>query len=213
MKNGFKNILVGFSVSFIGSIPLGYLNIIGFEIYSAFGVEELLLYLLGVIFIEGFVIYFTLVFANKLVNNKRLMKMIDVFGILFLLVLAYSFYSLSSESAANHNYLEKYLAYPPFLIGLILSSLNFLQLPFWTGWNLYLINGDYIKSEKSFKFIYLSGTLIGTFLGMITLVYFLDSLSQNAENFAKYLMPVVIPLFFFVLAGIQGYKVFKKYFS
>jgi hypothetical protein len=50
---GFKKILVGFSVRFIGLNPLGYLNIVGFEIYSAFGVEDLLLYLLGVICVEG----------------------------------------------------------------------------------------------------------------------------------------------------------------
>lgn len=209
----FKNILVGFSVSFIGSIPLGYLNIVGFEIYSAFGVQELLLYLLGVIFIEAFIIYFTLVFANRLVRNKKLMKIIDIVGVLFLLILAYSFYSLSIETNANSNYLEKYVSYSPFLIGLILSSLNFLQLPFWTAWNLYLINGEYIKTEKSLKFYYLAGTLIGTFSGMIGLVYFLHSLSQNAENFSKYLMPVIIPSFFIVLAIFQGYKVFKKYFS
>ncbi len=207
-----KNILVGFAVSFIGSVPLGYLNVVGFEIFSIFGVDYLLLYLLGVVFIEAFVIYFTLLFANKLVNNRKLMKIIDIFGVFFLLVLAYSFYSLSSETPESHNYLEKYVSYSPFLIGVILSSINFLQLPFWTGWNLYLINGKYIKTKKTLKFYYVAGTLMGTFFGMLTLVYFLHSLSQNAESFSKYLIPVIIPLFFIVLASIQGYKVFRKYF-
>lgn len=209
---GFKNILVGFIVSFIGSIPLGYLNVFGFEIYTAFGIEELVLYLLGVVFVEAFVIYFTLIFANRLVNNKKLMKIIDIFGVLFLLVLAYSFHSLSSGTTANQNYLDKYVSYSPFLIGLILSSFNFLQLPFWTGWNLYLINGDYIKTEKSLKFYYLAGTLIGTFSGMMALAYFLHSLSQTTDSFSKYMMPVIIPAFFIFLAVVQGYKVFKKYF-
>jgi len=208
---GFKNILVGFSVSFIGSVPLGYLNIVGFEIYSAFGVEELLLYLLGVIFVEAFIVYFTLIFANRLVNSKKLMKIIDIFGVVFLLILAYSFYSLSIGSTVKRNYLEKYVSYSPFLIGLILSSVNFLQLPFWSGWNLYLINENYIKTEKSLKFYYLVGTLIGTFLGMIALVYFLNSFSHDLQNFTKYLMPIVIPVFFIVLACFQGYKVFKKH--
>lgn len=208
-----KNILVGFLVSFVGSIPLGYLNVFGFEIYTAFGIEELVLYLLGVIFVEAFVIYFTLIFANSLVNNKKLMKIIDFFGILFLLILAYSFHSLSSGTVSNQNYLDKYVSYSPFLIGLILSSFNFLQLPFWTGWNLYLINGDYIKTEKSLKFYYLAGTLIGTFSGMMALVYFLHSLSQNIESISKWLMPVIIPAFFIFLAVFQGYKVFKKHYS
>lgn len=210
MSSRLKNSIVGFLVSFIGSIPLGYLNIIGFEIYDAFGIEELLLYLMGVVFIEGFVVYFTLVFANKLVKNKKLMKIIDFLGIVFLLILAYSFYSFSSGTTTKRNYLEKYVSYSPFLIGLLLSSLNFLQIPFWTGWNLYLINGNYIRTEKSVQFFYLVGTLIGTFLGMITLIYFLDSVAQNSENFSKYLMPVIIPMVFIVLAFIQGYRIFKK---
>ena len=54
-----KNISVGFLVSFIGSIPLGYLNIVGYEVYKSFGLNETIFYLLGVISIEFFVIYFT----------------------------------------------------------------------------------------------------------------------------------------------------------
>lgn len=56
---------------FINLIPLGYLNIVGCEIYFVFGVEELLLFLLGIIFTEAFIIYFTLICANKLVKNKK----------------------------------------------------------------------------------------------------------------------------------------------
>ena len=104
-----KNILVGFIVSFIGSIPLGYLNIIGFQIYAEFGIENVVQYLLGVVFVEAFVVYFTLIFANRLVSNIKLMRVIDVFGVFFLLFLAYSFYSYSNQTAANSNYLQKYM--------------------------------------------------------------------------------------------------------
>lgn len=203
--------LVGFVVSFLGSIPLGYLNFIGFEIYTDFGVRNLLLYLLGVIVIEALVVYFTLIFANKLANNKKLMKVIDIFGVFFLLLLAYSFYSHSNQSVSNNNYLEKYIAYSPFLIGLFLSSINFLQIPFWTGWNLYLINGKYIIVNCRLKFYYILGTLVGTYVGMLGLVFFLNTLALNTDSFSKYVMPVVIPVLFVVMACLQGYKVFKKY--
>ena len=53
-----KNIFVGFLVSFIGSIPLGYLNVVGFQVYEKSGLSPTVLYLLGVIIIEFFVIYF-----------------------------------------------------------------------------------------------------------------------------------------------------------
>lgn len=208
-----KNILVGFLVSFVGSIPLGYLNIVGFEIYSKFGMNNLVFFLFGIISVEVFVIYFTLIFANSLVNNKKLMKAIEIFAIFFLLILAYSFYSHSNQTEKNHDYLEKYVMYSPFLIGVFLNCLNFLQIPFWTGWNLYLINSGYISVEKKLKYFYIIGTLMGIFLGMLALILALNSISQTTGSLAKYVMPVIIPLFFIALAVVQVYKVYKKYYS
>ncbi|HEU0124801.1 MAG TPA: hypothetical protein VFQ56_00720, partial [Flavobacterium sp.] len=68
-----KNTGVGFAVSFLGSIPLGYLNLAGLEIYSNNGIYDLLMFLSGVILIETFVIYFTLKFALQIMMNKKLM--------------------------------------------------------------------------------------------------------------------------------------------
>jgi hypothetical protein len=209
---GLKNLLVGFFVSFVGSIPLGYLNIIGFEIYSQLGVNSLIFYLTGVISVEVFVIYFTLVFANQLVSNKKLMKGIDFFAIVFLLFLAYSFYAHANQTAANRNDLERYVKFSPFLIGLFLSGINFLQVPFWTGWNLYLINGNYITVGRRLKYYYVFGALVGTFFGMLALVTVLYLFFQNTPDFARYILPVIIPLFFVVLALIQMYNTYKKYY-
>ncbi|WP_310378492.1 hypothetical protein [Flavobacterium sp.] len=208
-----KNILVGFLVSFVGSIPLGYLNIVGFEIYSKFGINSLFFFLFGVMSVEVFVIYFTLIFANSLVNNKKLMKFIEIFAVFFLLIMAYSFYSHSKLTGTNQDYLSSYIAYSPFLIGVLLNCLNFLQVPFWTGWNLYLINSNYILVDKNLKFYYIAGTLFGIFLGMLALILALHSISQNSGSITQYFMPVIIPLFFIGLALFQVYKVYKKYFK
>ena len=207
-----KNIFIGFLVSFIGSIPLGYLNVIGFEIYSKLGVSNLILFLLGVVFVEMFVIYFTLIFAKQLVSNKKLMKIIDFFAILFLFIIGYSFFASSNKTMDEEGILEKYASYSPFLIGFFLSAINFLQVPFWTGWNLYLMNGNYISIVGKLKLFYIVGTLIGTFTGMLSLVLILNVLSQNTTSFSKYVIPVVIPLFFVALGLFQMVKVYKKYY-
>jgi hypothetical protein len=208
-----KNTLVGFLVSFVGSIPLGYLNIVGFEIYSKFGMDSLVFFLFGVMSVEVFVIYFTLIFAKSLVTNLKLMKSIEVFAVFFLLILAYSFYSHSNQTMGNYNYLEKYVMFSPFLIGVFLNCINFLQVPFWTGWNLYLLNSNYISVGKNLKFFYIAGTLIGIFMGMMAIILALQSISQNTESHTEYVMPVIIPLFFVALAILQVYKVNQKYFS
>ena len=208
-----KNITVGFLVSFVGSIPLGYLNLAGLEIYSKFGLHNLIFFLFGVVFVETFVIYFTLLFAKQLVNNKKLMKIIDFFAVGFMFVLAYLFYSYSNQPVTSNSSINQFLMYSPFVIGIILNCFNFLQLPFWTSWNLYLVNGKYITTEKHLKYYYIAGTLIGIFLGMLTLIVTLQSIFQETNQFSKYIMPVFIPLFFVVLGSIQVFKVYKKYFK
>jgi hypothetical protein len=208
-----KNISVGFLVSFLGSIPLGYLNLAGLEIYSKSGFHNLVFFLFGVIFVETFVIYFTLLFAKRLVNNRKLMKIIDFFAIAFMFILAFVLYFRFNQKANSNNDLQEYLMYSPFVIGVILNGFNFLQVPFWTSWNLYLLNGKYITIEKKLKYYYIAGTLMGIFLGMLSLIVILQRLFEKTNQFSKYIMPVFIPLFFIVLGSIQVVKVYKKYFK
>ena len=208
-----KNIFFGFLVSFLGSLPLGYLNIIGVDIFSKWGINSLISYLLGVIFIEALVVYLTVLFANKLATNKRILKFIDFFAVFFLFLLAYLFYTNSNKTVNPQHYLEEYQNYSPFLIGLVLCGLNFIQIPFWMGWNLYLVNAKSIFLDGKIKFYYIFGTLVGTFFGMLAIIVLLNTLSQNTFSFSKYIVPVVIPLFFVVLAVVQGFKVYQKYFK
>jgi hypothetical protein len=206
-----KNIIVGFLVSFIGSIPLGYLNVVGFEVFKKFGINETVYYLLGVITIELFVIYFTLIFAKQLMNNKKLIKYIEGFSIFFMFLLAYIFYSSASKETQNQSVLEKYIDYSPFVVGIILSCLNFIQIPFWTSWNLYLLNGNYLEVSKRRKYFYVLGTLVGTFLGMLVLILSLSYFTTQNDFLSNYLMKLIIPLVFIALGIFQGVKFYKKY--
>lgn len=207
-----KNIFVGFLVSFIGSIPLGYLNVIGYEVYSKTDMNTLILYLLGVITIEAIVIYCTLLFADKLSRSKKLMKFIDFFSIIFMLVLAYVFYSQSKSESSSESQLSGYIQYSGYLIGIIFSSLNFMQIPFWLGWNVYVVNAGYITLGKRLNLIYLAGTLLGSFCGILTVVMLLNLVSEGTGTVSKYLLSHIIPLFFTGMAVYQAYKFYRKYY-
>lgn len=206
-----KNLLVGFVVSFVGSIPLGYLNVIGFDIYNHAGLRSLIPYLLGVITVEVFVIYFTLIFAEQLMNNKKLLKYIEGFSVIFMFVLAYIFYASASDSNSQSSVLNEYQDRTPYFVGLFLSALNFVQVPFWVGWNLYLLNGKYVEVTASKKYFYLFGTLIGTFCGMLALILSLHFLTSQTDFFAKYLMRFIIPGVFIGLGIYQGIQFWRKY--
>jgi hypothetical protein len=206
-----KNLFFGFLVSFLGSLPLGYLNIVGVEVYTNYFLESLIFYLIGVLCIEAVVIYFTIVFANQLITNEKWMKNIDFFAVVFLVGLSFLFFKGASPSIQQSDYIKDYIQYSTFVIGMVLCAFNFLQIPFWVGWNLFLLNANRIDLQGTLKLYYILGTLVGTFFGMLLAIVVLSELSTVDFSFTRYILPVVVPVFFLVLAALQARKVYIKY--
>lgn len=207
-----QNIAVGFVVSFLGSLPFGYLNLIGYQVYSQEGMVSLLYYLLGIISVESVVIYVTLIFATTLNSNRKLLQFIEGFAIVFLFFLAYLFYAQSQTEVSGENTFNKYLTYAPFMIGIICNGLNFMQIPFWLSWNLYVVNAKYIDTQKKNQPFYVMGTLIGSFSGIFCIVMLLNYATESASFLSKNLLSVFIPVFFIILGFYQMYKFWKKYY-
>ena len=203
-----KNLVVGFLVSFVGSIPLGYLNVIGFEIYQKEKLKALILYLTGVIIIEGIIIYSTLLFAKKLAENRKLLRFIDIFSIVFMFVLAGVFFLNHAEP--DTGYKKVIFEHAPILIGIMFSALNFIQIPFWLGWNLYLINNRYIVVDSNLKYLYVFGTVLGTFFGMLSFVLALDLFSGQNGFLSPKTISLIIPVIFFAMGCFQLFKFFRK---
>ncbi|HEX9980862.1 MAG TPA: hypothetical protein VGB50_09895 [Flavobacterium sp.] len=203
-----KNIFAGFAISFIGSLPLGYLNLAGYGIYLKSGLQALLYYLAGVIIIEAIIIWCTLIFAEKIARNQYMLKAIEVFSIIFLLLLGVLF--SMSPNANNYQSLLSIVTYTSFGAGLLLSCLNFMQIPFWTGWNLYLIGSRYIISGRYFNLIYLFGAVAGTLAGMLSFIFILNATSGRFSS--ELIMQRLIPLVFFSMAAFQMFQLYRKHY-
>ncbi|MCG9794026.1 hypothetical protein [Flavobacterium algicola] len=207
-----KNIMVGFAISFLGSLPLGFLNVVGIEVYGALGLKGACLFILGIILVQAIVCYYTLIFVNELLQNKNLMKWIEIFGIFFFLIIAYIFYNHTGDPAHGGGYLESYHGWPIFWVGAFLNSLNFLQIPFWLVFHLYFINKKYIEVNNGLKFYYVGGTMVGVFCGMLLVIYFLGKIAKEVSFLTDYIIPIILPALFVIMAIFQIYKVYTKYY-
>ncbi|AEW85983.1 hypothetical protein B0A78_13415 [Flavobacterium columnare NBRC 100251 = ATCC 23463] len=191
-----KNIAVGFAISFIGSIPLGYLNIIGLHYYKKSNIVPTLVYLLGVVLVESFVIYFTAKGISKISLNPKLKSKISLFSILFLLLLSYlAKQPIDLEKTNNQTFILKQIQNSPFSTGILFSALNFSQIPFWLSWNVYMLNEKYIIPSKNGLLLYTLGALIGTYTGMLSLILFLDKTTNYIQlPLQKYISSIFISL-------------------
>ncbi|MEN9336722.1 MAG: hypothetical protein RLZZ500_1709 [Bacteroidota bacterium] len=206
MKKVLNHWGIGFVISFLGSLPLGYLNLVGHNILTQIGWNATFQFCLGVIGVEVIVIYTTLRLAIPLVQNKKLMHVISFFSMLFMFAIAAIIFS---NSDVGRPISFKYYGAPIFT-GFILSCFNIAQIPFWTGWNLNLLINKRIQAKGSPIFSYLFGCGMGTFLGMILLIFLLNQAASSFDLLRNYLYKAVLPILFCSLGVLQAVRLYRK---
>lgn len=208
-KIGFKNnaLLLGFLISLLGTLPLGYLNVIGLQILFEQGHFALTAYIIGIMVIEFFVLLIVGFVAKWLVQQKKLLLFVDVFTILFLSSIAWYFVCNISNNS-NFSLAQLRMAQYPFMLGVILNSLNLIQWPYWSGIYIYAYRTDKLNTTQTSNYFFVIGALTGTCLGMLTFIYTGNyMLEQSNVQWTTYLNPIFAVLFL-TLAILQIIKLF-----
>lgn len=205
-KNSFA---LGFFISLMGTLPLGYLNVIGLQILLEKGNWATASFIFGIVAVEFFVLKIAAFGAKWLVEQKKLLLFIDIFTIVFFSGIAiYFYFNIGNEH--NFSLAQLQLIQSPFVLGLALNSLNFMQWPYWSGMYLYIFRTKKIKPKTNQNNIFIVGALLGTFAGMMLFAqtgnYFLI---DKKAAIGKYLN-VIFTFIFLGLAFIQFINLFWK---
>jgi threonine/homoserine/homoserine lactone efflux protein len=205
--------LYGFMISLLGSLPLGYINVIALQITLERGNIASIYFILGIVFIEIFVLKATAFGAMWLFSQKKLLLFIDIFMILFFTSIAYYFFS-NIGTQQNFSLSNLKFSHYPFLLGLLLNTLNFIQWPYWSGVYIYLYqNGNVNLTSKTRKNHFIIGALIGTALGMIIFSQFGKLLLFDNKNQFNTYLNIIFTVLFLALALLQIIKFCLKQYK
>jgi len=203
-KKTLINFIAGFLLSILGTIPLGFLNLVALQIFSNKGKWEAILFALGVIFVELIVIRLTMSGAKYLIAKQKYRIYIDLFTFLFISGFALAGFLANKNGKTDLDSDFAVAAVHPLLYGIILGCLNPLQIPFWAGWNVYMINHKNLIPEKPFYYFYMIGTAIGTFAGMCIFVLTAKYMIEKNQNALQNTGGKLISWVFLILALWQG---------
>ncbi|HKK11788.1 MAG TPA: hypothetical protein VJ945_03090 [Flavobacteriaceae bacterium] len=210
---GFKSnaFVLGLLISFFGSLPLGYINVIGVQILLEQGNLAMVPYIFGIVFIDFFVLKITGFSAKWLIGQKKLLFFIDIFNIAFLGSIAL-YFIINIGSERNFSSTQLWLLQYPFILGVFLNSLNVVQWPYWSGVYLYLFRTKRLKTEHSGNYIFIIGALLGTLIGMLAFAHTSKYvLATNEIQINRYLNPI-FGILFMLFTTVQIAKIFlKKY--
>jgi len=164
-----KAALWGGGISLLGTLPLGTLNIAAMQVSISEGVRQGVFFSLGVALVEVLYVRLSVVGISWIMKHAKLLRYMEWVAVLIVLALAFgSFWAAATPSQEKSFLLQSNL--PNFLLGVSLSAINPMQIPFWFGWTTVLFSKNVLKDRPEYYNIYTFGIGMGTFLGLMVFV-------------------------------------------
>ncbi|MBA2250394.1 MAG: LysE family transporter [Chitinophagaceae bacterium] len=200
-----KVFLWGMMVSFLGTLPLGTLNVAAMQMAVQESIHNAILFSAGCILVEMIYVRISLVGINWVRKQKNLFKWLEwiTLGIVVALAIG-SFIAATKAHHAKNIMLNNDMN--RFLLGMMLSSVAPMQIPFWFGWSTVLFTKKILKPDNAHYNLYIIGIALGSFMGNFVFIfggkYMVQKLDAN-----QHLMNWIIGGIFALTAVIQLIKI------
>jgi len=203
-----KILLTGLLVSFLGSLPLGTLNVAAMQISVSDGVTSAMLFSLGSLIAEIIYVRISLVAMDWVRKQKLFLKVLEWVTLFIVLALAvFSFYAALNPAVHENKILSSQM--PKILLGFTMSVLNPVQIPFWFGWSTVLFSKNILLPKNNHYNIYIIGIGIGTFTGNLVFIYGGQFIADRINN-NQHILNWVIGGIFSITALLQVWKMMRK---
>jgi threonine/homoserine/homoserine lactone efflux protein len=203
-----KIFFTGMLVSFLGSLPLGTLNVAAMQISITDGIRPAILFSCGSLLAEIIYVRISLVAMDWVRRQEKIFKVLEWITLAIVVALAVSsFYAAINPSIEENVVLSSTL--PRFWLGVVMSALNPVQIPFWFGWSTVLFTKKVLLPRNDHYNSYIIGIGLGTLIGNCVFI-FGGQFAADRLNNNQHVLNWVIGGIFTITAIIQLWKIFSK---
>jgi threonine/homoserine/homoserine lactone efflux protein len=194
-------------ISFLGTLPLGTLNVSAMQISVSDGIRPAFYFAFGALLVEVIYVRLSLVGMNWVRKQKRLLQIFEWLTLFIILALSIaSFYAATQHVVQKNPILSNTLH--RFWLGALMSALNPVQIPFWFGWSTVLFKRNVLQPNENHFNAYLAGIGLGTLIGN-SLFIFGGMILVNKLNANLNLLHIIIGCVFGFTAILQLWKMLR----
>ena len=180
----FLPLVIGFLIAFMAVIPPGLINMTAARISTQDGRNEALSFAFGASLVIFFQTFIAVLFARFINNNQEIVKTLQEIGIfVFSLLSVYFFWIAEKPKKIKTDRTVKGKS-SRFFLGMLLSTLNLLPIPFYVFASMSLQASGYFSFEK----IPVSSFVTGVVGGSFTVFYIYIVAFKKIERKADFLL-------------------------
>lgn len=161
----------GMGISALGTLPLGTINVAAMQISITEGLRHAILFSLGAALVEVAYVRLSVVGVNWMRRHAGLLRYMDWLAFFIVLALAIASYMAAIAPPGESKNAILNANVHPFVLGLLMSAINPMQLPFWFGWSNVLFEKGILQPVQKQYNWYSGGIGIGTLLGLAVFVW------------------------------------------
>jgi threonine/homoserine/homoserine lactone efflux protein len=201
--------LTGLFISFLGTLPLGTLNVAAMQISVTDGIVPAIYFVLGAMVVEIIYVRVSLVAMEWVRKHEKLFTWLEWLSLAMIVALAVTtFLAASNPGGSGKNVILSNTMHR-FWLGVSMSAINPVQIPFWFGWSTVLVTKGVLLPRTSHYNFYITGIGIGTLIGNAVFIFggrlIVDELNANQN-----VMNWIIGSVFTITAVILFIKMIRR---
>ncbi|MDB5203904.1 MAG: Lysine transporter LysE [Ferruginibacter sp.] len=198
----------GLMISFLGSLPLGTLNVAAMQIGIQESLKNAIYFSVGSLLVEMIYVRISLVGIDWVRKQEKLMKIMEWVTLAIIVALAIGSFAAAMHHSGNAKNVMLNNNMHRLLLGMFMCAINPVQIPFWFGWSTVLFTKKVLEPRNSHYNSYILGIGLGTLMGNCVFIFGGKWLVQRIANSEQYLNWVIGGIFA-LTAIIQLWKILK----
>jgi len=194
MQKFFRVLFWGMLVSFLGSLPLGTMNVTITQISVQTGIQDGFAFAFGSMLIEVAIVRIALITMKWITEQRKIFRLLEYLTTSVILLLSITSFIAAYKMSGFVSPLP-IESLTPFWSGAFLSLTNPLHIPFWLGWTTVLVNKNIVQPNRVDYNWYVTGIGLGTLLGFAVFIYagnFLVMTIERHESFLNCVIGIVL---------------------
>ncbi|MEO5595189.1 MAG: LysE family transporter [Chitinophagaceae bacterium] len=199
----------GMLISFLGSLPLGSLNVSAMQIAITENIKKAVYFSLGVALVEILYVRLSLTGIDWVIAHQQLFYILEWITVFLFVILGISsFWAAGKKNTATKNILLNNTM-NRFWLGFTMSAINPVQIPFWFIWSAYLFSNKILLPVPSYFNVYIAGIGTGTLTGLAIFIFAGRWLLVKLQA-SQRIINIIVGIVFIISAAIQLYRVLYK---
>jgi len=199
-------ILLGFLVSFLGQLPLGNGSITATQIGLEEGFNKAWMYSIGTAIVEMIYLRIALSGMSWVIAHHTFFTIINWIAIVLFLALGIISFVAATKQTKDKKAVLLNNKLNRFVLGLTMSAVNPVQIPFWFTWSITLINAGLLQPNNLNYNMFTAGAGAGTIAGLAVYIHAGNWIVKRLKTSNKGMNKFMGAVFIFT-ALIQLYKV------